>query len=185
MDYGSIVRRQFTELQEVTDESLRNQIVKVWTKALRESSFESPDDLPWWPPRQNNIGQDETTTSHVHDVTRCAIAIADALATHSDVDVDRNLVIAGSLLHDVSKVYEVTQDGTTLLQELVPHPHYSIHLLASAGCSLHLQHIVLSHSNSSSVEPKTLEAKIVQAADELVVEGAYAQGAGLLVDPSA
>jgi len=88
-------------------------------------------------------------------------------------------------LHDVSKAYEIDGEDTAELQEWLPHPHYSIHLLAEAGVSHHLQHIVFTHSEISGIEPRSIEARIVRVADEIACDGIFwAKTGGLWKDLS-
>lgn len=181
----SSIREAFPEIDDIEEASLQDRVVAVWAAALEESTFEDLTGIPWWPPRQETIGQEKTTVAHIREVTRCATVLVDALDELTEVELDRDIVIAGALVHDVSKLYEMTGAETNEFHELIPHPHYSVHLLAAAGCSVHLQHIALAHSGASAVEPKTLEAMIVGTADSLVVDGVYASEAGVLKHVSA
>lgn len=109
---------------------------------------------------------------------------ARGLCLAEDLQVDRDLVIAGALLHDIGKIdeYAYGEDaidftdlgnllghvslGYTLVQEaLARHPGIS------AQAAANLLHIVLSHQGrleyGSPVEPKTAEAFVVHHADTL------------------
>lgn len=163
----------YGSLDRIEDEELRIMVIDIWEKALKVNGYESIYDLTWWPPFLEATGE-QYQVDHVRDVTKCAIAIMESLEeTQEGLDVDRNLVIAGALLHDVSKAYEIDGEDTSELQEWLPHPHYSIHLLAEAGASQHLQHIVFTHSEISGVEPRSIEARIVRVADEIACDGIF------------
>ena len=116
---------------------------------------------------------------HVYEVV--SIAKTTARTTRANMD----LVIAGSLLHDIGKVeaYEVTPTGFSatpcglLLGHVVLGALMLERALAKLGepiCTegqiLELQHMILSHHGSlefgSPVQPATLEAEIVHWADE-------------------
>lgn len=175
MDESEAVTDSFPELVEITDDDLRWGVHDVWTAALADCPHDSLAEVPWWPPLATDL-DDTTVTSvqHIRDVTAYAIAIADVARETLDVGVDRDVVVAGALLHDISKLYEIdTGGGTTRRHELLPHPHWGVHLLAQADFSIHLQHIVLAHSTNSGVAPQTLEALIVTLADQLAVASLF------------
>jgi hypothetical protein len=48
---------------------------------------------------------------------------------------------------------------------LLGHPYYGVYLTRTAGLPIEIQHIVLSHTDVTVVEPATLEADIVKRAD--------------------
>jgi putative nucleotidyltransferase with HDIG domain len=180
MDHEAAVREAFPELHEIADSDLRDRVVAVWADALADSDYDSIDDVPWWPPLAAELEGAVGTVPHVRDVTGIAIALADAAADRFAVDVDRDAVVAGALLHDVSKLYELTGTTTNERNELVPHPHYGVHVLAEAGFSTRFQHVALSHSDSSAVEPRTFEARIVALADRFAVDGLFVERTGEL-----
>jgi len=175
----------FDSLDEIEDEELRTTVVDIWKTALEENGYKSIYDLTWWPPFLEATGE-QYQVDHVRDVTKCAIAITESLEeTQEGLDVDRDLVVAGALLHDVSKAYEIDGEDTSELQEWLPHPHYSIHLLAEADVSQHLQHIVFTHSEVSGIEPRSIEARIVRVADEIACDGVFwTETGGLWADLS-
>lgn len=174
------IREAFPALEEVADEDLRQKIVDIWEGALRENGYESIHEVPWWPPFHGAVGE-KYQVPHVNDVVSCAIALTDELCScQPELDVNRDLVVAGALLHDVSKVYEVSGDETTELHDWLPHPHYAVHLIADAGLSEHLQHIALAHSGISNVEPRSIEARLVRVADEIACDGIFWSETGML-----
>ena len=99
-------------------------------------------------------------------------------------DANADLVLAGVILHDIGKLQELDYDsgaiGYTREGNLVGHIGLGLLLVreAAAGVSgfpvelrTQLEHLVLSHHGSrehgSPVEPKTIEAFILAAVDEL------------------
>lgn len=176
----SDIERAFPELDEIADAELRAQVVRVWEDALAESDFDDIHDLPWWPPHQEIVGE-EWHVPHVRDVVACALALTDALnGRQGTLDVDRDVVVAGALLHDVSKLFEIDGVERAPFDDLLPHPHFAVHLLAEAGLSTHLQHVALAHSGGSAVEPKTMEALVVQTADFVAANSIFWRRVGHL-----
>lgn len=173
MTSSEAVRDAFPELAEITDDAVRDRVVEVWRRAVADSDYDRIEDVPWWPPLATDLSGDApSTVEHVRQVTGVAATLADALDAQGR-PLDRDLAVAGALVHDVSKPLELDGDTTGPLQDLVPHPHYSVHLLADAGFSPEYQHVALAHSPSTSVEPQTLEARVVEYADELAVDGLF------------
>ena len=181
MTTADAVRSAFPELEEIRDEQLRQQVLDVWVRAVDDSGYDDLEAVPWWPPAERNLeGGTVPTIEHVGAVTRIAIGIADSMAESVGTEIDRDVVVAGALLHDISKLYELDGEDTGELHEWVPHPHYGVHVLADAGFPAHLQHIAVSHSPNSAVEPRTIEAEIVSRADELAVQGLFWKRNGTL-----
>ncbi|MDO4178804.1 MAG: HD domain-containing protein [Phascolarctobacterium sp.] len=114
-----------------------------------------------------------------HSVDVCALALSMALTMD---DVNKDLVVAGALLHDIGKVREISQSyGFTYLDEgrLIGHVTMSALMVQETASKLHMQassidqllHIILSHhgekEKGSPVDCSTKEAFIVHYADEI------------------
>jgi len=116
---------------------------------------------------------------HTLDVTELAIQLAEA---YPEMPIDKDLVIAGALLHDIGKVEEYSVSPTGIDRsdsgELIGHIVIGINWLTEVAAKIpqfpkkalvDLQHIILSHHGEiewgSPVLPKTIEALIVHSAD--------------------
>lgn len=114
---------------------------------------------------------------HSVDVAGIAVALAEQIG-----NVDKDLVVAGALLHDIGKLREISsQIGFPYTNEgrLLGHIAMSIIIVQEAAAKLklpaarleQLQHILLSHhgdnEKGSPVECATKEAFIVHYADEI------------------
>lgn len=161
------VREAFPQVEAIEDPELREAVVGVWEAAFAESDYEDMFDLPWWPPYHERMPE-SSQVSHARDVVDLVIAITETLeARHDDIDIDRDELLAAAILHDVSKLYETADGEITEFHTLMPHPHYGAHLAAAAGLSLEIQHGIIAHGNGSSIEPETIEAMIIDAADRI------------------
>ena len=177
------VREAFPQVEEIDDAELRETVVQVWEDALEESDYGDMYDLPWWPPYHKRMPE-SSQVSHGRDVIDLVIAIADTLeARHNDIEIDRDELLAAAVLHDVSKTYETSDGELTGFQDLMPHPHYGAHLAAKAGLSLEIQHAIIAHGNGSSIEPETVEAMIVDAADRISANSIFWRYEGNLKPP--
>jgi len=160
----------FPEVDEIEDPDLRTVVTDLWAEALAATEYSRVADAAFLAGREGALGA-ENLYDHVRLVTSVAIAVTDVVSEAVPVDVDRDAVVAGALLHDISKLYEYASDGSeTELGSRLGHPHYAVHLLAAADLPMDLQHIVLAHTPSSAVDPATLEALIVRAGDQLAAE---------------
>lgn len=108
--------------------------------------------------------------------------VGDAVARAYGADTD--LVLAGVILHDIGKLQELAYESGSIAYtregNLLGHIAIGLILVREAASGvagfppelrIHLEHLVLSHHGSrehgSPVEPKTIEAFILSAVDEL------------------
>src|SRR5437867_7094833 len=101
------VRRSLPEVEEIRDPELRAQVVEAWALSLSRTEFERieqirPSGNPNTPPMKRG-----TQADHIRGVTRMALALATALEeVVGPVGVDRDLLLACALCHDVGKPFE-------------------------------------------------------------------------------
>ncbi|HUF50508.1 MAG TPA: HD domain-containing protein [Longimicrobiales bacterium] len=110
-------------------------------------------------------------------------AVCDLLAAHYGNTIDRDLLIAGALLHDIGKVREIgARAGFPYTDEgkLLGHILLGLQMVEAAARGvpelpearlLLLQHLIASHQGrfewQSPREPRTLEALLLHYADDL------------------
>lgn len=159
-EYGVVVRSMFE------DEAVR-------AKFLRAPAA-----------RRNHHAYERGLAEHVVSMARLADKVVEHYATmygHLDVSIDRDLVTAGVLLHDLGKALEFERHGvaweTNLDAELIGHISQCatmIHdacmaTLASDDTRRRLLHVVLAHHGrlefGSPVTPRLIEAQIVHLID--------------------
>ncbi|SHJ40574.1 HDIG domain-containing protein [Roseomonas rosea] len=181
------VMEDLPELAQIGNEELRRKCVEVWCLALAESSFARVSDIPGESnPRQFALKRGDQAT-HLRGVTRIALSIADEFAAMDPaVRINRDLVIAGGLTHDVGKPWEFDAanrarwagDPSATGLPSLRHPVYGAHLCIAAGLPEELAHIALAHSFEGEHLIRSLECLIVQRADHLW--WSIAGGCGLL-----
>jgi 3'-5' exoribonuclease len=134
--------------------------------------------------QRNHHAYERGLAEHVVSMAKLADKVVEHYATmyqHLDVSIDRDLVVAGVLLHDLGKALEFERDGvawtTNLDAELIRHiPQCAtmIHdacmaTLASDDTRRRLLHVVLAHHGrleyGSPVVPKLIEAQLVHLID--------------------
>jgi putative nucleotidyltransferase with HDIG domain len=163
----------FPEIETIEDDTLRTGVASAWTSAagVNGLDIEELSEVPWLPPAQRDLEMDADEAllvDHVKDVTSCALGLAESLLSRDeDLEIHIDTVIAGALVHDVSKLYEFDGMERTEVGRLLGHPYYGVSVVSRANLPVEIAHIVLSHSSRTNVEPATLEAEIVRRADEV------------------
>jgi putative nucleotidyltransferase with HDIG domain len=152
----------FPAVADIDDPELREGVRDAYALALAETDWSDLRAVPWLPDEQRRLGlPDETNVAHVNEVTALATSLADELlARRPAVGLDRDRVVAGALLHDVSKLYEFAPDDAegTAYYDLLGHPYAGVHVCEAVGLPVALSHVVLSHTSRTAVAPATLEA---------------------------
>jgi 3'-5' exoribonuclease len=139
---------------------------------------DNADRLRIWPAgRQVHHAYRSGLLEHLLKIMDVVVFMAEAY------DARRDLVIAGALLHDIGKLYELSYDvgiDYSLEGNLIGHITIGAGMVRDAirampdfphELALEIEHIVLSHHGAkelgSPVVPMTIEAMILAAADDL------------------
>ncbi|MGC8896354.1 MAG: HD domain-containing protein [Candidatus Bathyarchaeia archaeon] len=108
---------------------------------------------------------------HIISTANLAEALCDSVEKVYQGKVNRDLVMAGVLLHDIFKpvTYMVNENGSydsTNLAEYLDHLSLAISELVRRGFPLELVHVVSAHhGNYGPISPHTIEALICHLAD--------------------
>lgn len=168
MSTEEVVFEAFPQIREIQSVELRDQVVEAWVVAMEDNGIRELESVYWFPPVQNELGiPDENLVDHVRDVIDGSRQMAKQLRESRDADISIDVVTAGAVVHDVSKLYEFAELETTDLGDLLVHPHFGVSVAARVGLPVVVQHIVLSHSPQTAVAPATLEAEIVCRVDQI------------------
>ena len=175
------------ELRLIADQDLREQAIDAWAIALAQSSFRRIKDIPGEAIPGvlvlNRGGQD----MHLRGVTRLALSYVEYFAdAFPEADIDRDIVIAGGLCHDVGKTFECDPenlrrwgaDGSRVGRPSLRHPVYGAHICLLAGLPEAVAHIAACHSPEGDNVRRSLECQMVHEAD--VAWWRIAAGSGLI-----
>jgi 7,8-dihydroneopterin 2',3'-cyclic phosphate phosphodiesterase len=109
---------------------------------------------------------------HIIGATEIALSLCDVVERIYHGTVDRDLVLAGIVLHDIFKplTYEMTEGGSyrmTPLAERLDHLTLVVSELVRRGFPLELTHIVCAHHGGQAgpIWPRTVEALVCHLAD--------------------
>ena len=170
------IRAFFPELEQIQDPELRDGVVDIWLDLARETTWERFEDIP------KNLKEEKhmTLIGHIQGVTKMALAMADIAESLHGVEVDRDLLIASCVLHDISKPLESAPDpggtptGTSVppakiteFGEKIQHAVYGAHKIWEKGLpkALELAHLVITHTRTSNTRSNSYEAALLFYAD--------------------
>ena len=165
------------EFNLISDEDLKTDALNAYVDAL-ESGGWKPADLARMPFTLLIDPCPASMIDHIRGVTRLALAIADALEiAHPGkpaMKANRDILLAGALLHDVGKLVEYEEkDGKFKVSragKLLRHPLSGMGIARAAGLPDEVQHAIAYHSHEGDKNRATLESIIINHADFLNFE---------------
>ena len=162
------------EIDQISDKALADNVVEAWAMAIAASSMDCISDMKASGNPDTAPIKAGTQAEHLRGVARAAIALADSLSSlFTDLDIDRDTVIAGGLCHDLGKAWEFDPENQKRWQAdpravgfpSVRHPPYGVHAALSAGLPEAIVHIAGAHSGEGELVVRSLECTIVHSAD--------------------
>lgn len=184
------VRASLPELGLIGDLDLREKCVDAWALALSQTEFERIEDIPpTGTPTSPYLKPPLTQADHMRGTATIAIGMVDGLeAIAGKTRINRDLVIASALLHDVGKAWEVSPrnlarwkaDPATTGNPSFRHSAYGAHLCLTVGLPETVAHTAGYHSGGGEGEwiQRSMENTIVYLAD--LAFWKMAERAGLL-----
>ena len=169
------VRKSLPELNLIQDTDLRNKCVEAWALALSQTEYESLDDVAgagdWDKPPMKG---DRSQATHVRGVAMMALGMVDALEkVVGPLGIDRDLIIAGGLCHDLGKPFEFSPRNHERWRARpqdagwpsVRHPVYGAYLALTAGLPETLVNTACAHSSKEGqfVRPSLVTSCIYHA----------------------
>lgn len=160
----------FPEVNKFWDESLKNKTIRVWKEAMLERGWQVEDLLAM--PFTLLIDQTEINIiDHTRAVAQTALLIARAMEEvyGERVRIDKDILLAGAILHDVGKLFEFEKSGGKFRKSrsgnLLRHPFSGAVFAAKFGVPEDVLHIIACHSREGDGRRTTIEAIIINHAD--------------------
>ncbi|WP_216850325.1 MULTISPECIES: HD domain-containing protein [unclassified Acidisoma] len=162
------------EIDLIADEALRRQTTDAWAIALSSSSFRRVRDIPGEATPGSLILKEGGQDLHLRGVTRLAVGHLDYFAgAFPQAEIDRDIVIAGGICHDVGKTFEFdpenqrrwNADGSRYGWPSLRHPIYGAHVCLLAGLPESVAHIAACHSPEGNNVRRSLECIVIHEAD--------------------
>ena len=168
------VRESLPEIAEIHDTELREKVVEAWALALSQTEFRRIEEIrPSGNPKSPTMKRG-TQADHLRGVTRMALALAEQLEqVVGPLGVDRDLLLACGLCHDVGKPYEFSPRNQARWEgnpaavgyPSIRHSVYGVHLALTVGLPEAVAHTAGAHSGEGELITRSLENTIVHQAD--------------------
>ncbi len=162
------------EILDIRDEVLREQVIAAWALSLRDSPFARISDIPGEGAPNHFVLRKGTQEMHLRGVAHLAVGIVDEfLSTFPGTEVDRDIVLAGALCHDIGKCWECDPANQARWRARpdktgcpsLRHSVYGAHICLAAGLPEAIAHIALGHSMEGAHIALSTECMIVRWAD--------------------
>ncbi len=160
------------EINEIKDAQLRDKVIACWEEAIayRNWTNEELEIIPF-----TLLAENVQIKFIEHVRTCCKMAIAcdkvlDEAYSDRKTKVNRDYLIAGSLLADVGKLfeYEKKADGTIFKSDFgkhIRHPFSGVGLAFKHGLPSEVMHVIAVHSKEGAGEKRSPEAIIFHHVD--------------------
>jgi putative nucleotidyltransferase with HDIG domain len=183
------VRASLPEVEEIRNQTLREKVIEAWAVALSESEFESIEEIAGSGVPGSLVLVSGTQADHLRGVARLSLAIAGSLEEmFGPLEIDRDLLLASALCHDVGKPYEFSPRNQQRWREspratgwpAIRHTLYGVHLALKVGLPEAVAHVAGAHSPEGEFVMRSLICTVVHEADRAFWE--ILQKAGKLTD---
>lgn len=173
------------EIDGISDPALREGVVEAWAIALAGSSFGRIREIPGDGRPGVMVLKRGSQDLHLRGVAQLALNIVEHFATmFPEAAIDRDLVLAGALCHDVGKAWEGDpanqarwrSDPSAAGQPSLRHPVYGAHICLLADLPEEIAHIAACHSPEGDNVKRSLECIVVYEADHTWWKVAAAAG---------
>ena len=157
------------EIDLIQDSQLRQKVLATWEEALGRGGWVPKDieRMPFTLAKKVKI----SFAKHLRSVTRICLAVSNTFDEiyEGELSLDRDVLLAGALLHDVGKLLEMEEaDGAFRKSKegrLVRHPFSGVALADANGLPAEVLHIIGTHSKEGDPYKRTPEAIILHLAD--------------------
>ena len=178
MDTDDALRQSVTaslpELNEILDQELRGKVIDAWAFSLGKSSFSAIEEIPASGNPDTAPLKCGTQTDHIRGVAQLTIALSDSLsAQFPQLPIDRDLLVACALCHDVGKPFEFdpqnqkrwAQNPAAVGFPAIRHTQYGTYVCMTIGLPEEVCHAAGSHSGEGELVQRSLHVTILHHAD--------------------
>jgi len=167
MDKRDRIRELMPLINEIKDEELRTGVVDVWLKVWEESEWEDLADCPF-------SLELEVSECNLIQHTNFVANATKTMGLYSretwNIPVDMDILLAGALLHDVSKAVEdAPEKGKpgkhSVIGKNLQHGMYGVHLALEAGLPIQIAHLISCHTPRVTQLPNIPEGVFICHAD--------------------
>ncbi len=180
---------EIAEIAEIADGALRDKVVEAWATSLAQEGFDGIGEIQGAGGPNHLVLKEGTQVDHLRGVALLAMRMADQLVElQPNLAVNRDVVIAGALVHDVGKPFEFKAENQERWERNpgrsgwppARHSVHGWHICRSVGLPDEVAHIAVGHSREGEIIIRSLECTIVTHADHAYWH--ILQAGGLLRD---
>jgi len=162
------------EIADIHSAELREKVIDAWVFALERSSFDRVTDIQGEGSPNIFSLKRGTQDAHLRGVTRLALSIYEEFkATYPEAKVDRDIILAGGLCHDIGKTWEFdpvklkrsAERGDRYGDPTFRHSAYGAHVCLSVGLPDEIGHICMGHAMEFGQIGHSTECFIIRQAD--------------------
>ena len=173
-DLRRSVIRSLPEIDQIDDPTLRSKVIDAWAYSLGKSSFESIDEIRASGNPDTPKLKSGTQADHIRGVTQLAISIADTmLEMFPQLPIDRDLLLACALCHDVGKPFEFDPRNQSRWSSqpvssgfpAIRHTQFGTHVCLTLELPEEVCHAAGCHSGEGELVQRSLHVTIVHHAD--------------------
>lgn len=158
------------EINEIANPALRDKTIRCFELALQRGGWEAGDllKIPF-----TLLIKDcpVSLAQHTRAVTALSLKAYDIFSEEyrQHYTLDRDILLAGALLHDVGKILEYKREGGQYVKsssgKIIRHPFSGANIAAECGLPDPVVHIIAVHAHEGDSGYRTPEARIVNHAD--------------------
>ena len=149
------VRRELPEIEEIESRELGDKVVEAWATALAQEGLAAIGEIQGSGDPQKYILKEGTQVDHLRGVTLLSMRMADQLkALKPGLEINRDVMIAGALVHDVGKAMEFSAANQARWKQAphlagwppARHSVHGWHLCKTVALPDEVAHIAIAHS---------------------------------------
>ncbi len=160
-------------LERIEDAELRRKTVDCWVAGCEKGGWQTVAELAKMPFTLLTDAGGMGFVEHTKAVTAGSIGLAQALLDHGGelpYEIDLDFIVAGGLLHDLGKLFEIEADGEGGYRKshsgrCARHPVGGAILAGRLGVPEEVINIIACHSKEGDGRPKRVETILVKQAD--------------------
>lgn len=168
------VINSFPSVNDIKDEELRAKVIDAWAYSLQLNDYKRVEEMPGsGMPEASALGDQ---SMHINAVVYNSLSLYDNLtkAYQMDLGLDRDLLLACAICHDIGKPYEYNKENRKRWSENkkatgfpnVRHPAYGGYIALTAELPEEVVHVCANHSPEGRFVTRSGYATIVHYADD-------------------
>lgn len=168
------VVNSFPSINDIKDEELRTKVIDAWAYSLQINDYKRVEEMPGsGMPEASALGDQ---SMHINAVVYNSLSLYDNLtkAYQMDLGLDRDLLLACAICHDIGKPYEYNKENRKRWSENkkatgfpnVRHPAYGGYIALTAELPEEVVHVCANHSPEGRFVTRSGYATIVHYADD-------------------